>query len=274
MRLRNKKRKRKTEGRPEPETSSNLVINHWERLSDGDVVSILSFLPQKDLLNVSLISKKFRDVSRDSSLWTKLNLNFNDVKKRASSCSKLIDRCRKLTSLEITNKSLNLRSLNYTSVVIKAKKSSKSLKVDGSIRRLSDAAFKKFGQMKEHKSSKLTLATNSHNPSHEVQLLSNLDQPKEPCVCVRWRFGDSRAMGTAAVFLNKALYRFKKLRKVDLEMTDSTTLDGFASNNPDPGAPPSLMERSGGKGLGLGKWSTRMATLHQLMIENLEIKIQ
>ena len=83
MKLRNKKQK--TDARPESETSSNPVINHWARLSDEIVVSILRFLPQKDLVNVSLVNKKFRDVSRDSCLWSKLILDFKDVKQSKNS---------------------------------------------------------------------------------------------------------------------------------------------------------------------------------------------
>ena len=242
MRLRNKKRK--TDARQDPETSANPVTHHLARLSDEVVMSIIRFLPQKDLLNDSLINKKFRNVSRDRILTTKLILDFNDIKQSAKSCSKLFNRGKKLTSLEITNKSLNLRSLNPKSVVIKANKSSRSLKVDSSICRLSEAAFRKLGQIKELTSIKLTLATNSHNPFHEVKLLSNLDQLKELRVCVRCRIGDGRSMGTAVGFPSEALYPFKKLSKADLEIetTDSPTVDGLASNNPDPGASPSLPE--------------------------------
>ena len=252
MRLRNKKRK--TDARQDPETSANPVTHHLARLSDEVVMSIIRFLPQKDLLNDSLINKKFRNVSRDRILTTKLILDFNDIKQSAKSCSKLFNRGKKLTSLEITNKSLNLRSLNLKLVVTRAKKNLNSLKVYSSIRRWSEAVSKKLSLMlmKELTSIKITLATNSHNPSHEVQLLSNLDQLKELRVCVRWRFGDGRSMGTAVGFPSEALYPFKKLRKADLEIetTDSPTVDGLASNNPDPGAPPSLLE---GKAWALGK---------------------
>jgi len=241
MRLRNKKRK--TDARQDPETSANPVTHHLARLSDEVVMSIIRFLPQKDLLNDSLINKKFRNVSRDRILTTKLILDFNDIKQSAKSCSKLFNR---------SNKSLNLRFLNLKLVVTRAKKSLNSLKVYSSIRRLSEAAFRKLGQIKDLISIKLTLATNSHNPFHEVKLLSNLDQLKELRVCVRWRFGDGRSMGTAVGFPSEALYPFKKLRKADLEIetTDSPTVDGLASNNPDPGAPPSLLE---GKAWALGK---------------------
>lgn len=240
MRLRNKKRK--TDARQEPETSANPVTHHLARLSDEVVLSIIRFLPQKDLLNDLLINKKFRNVSRDRIPTTKLILDFNDIKQSVKSYSKLFNRGKKLTSLEITNKSLNLRSLNLKLFVTRAKKSLKSLKVDSSIRRLSEAAFKKLGQMNDLISIKMTLATNSHNPSHEVQLLSNLDQLKELRVCVRWRFGDGRSMGTAVGFPSEALYPFKKLRIADLEIetTDSPTVDGLTCNN--PGAPPSLPE--------------------------------
>ena len=99
------------------------------------------------------------------------------------------------------------------SVVIRAKKSLKSLKVDNSIRRWSGVAFKKLGKMKELKSIELTFASNSLNPCHKVQLLSNLDQLEELHVCVRTHICDSSAIGTAVGFLSTALYEFKKLKK-------------------------------------------------------------
>ena len=221
-RMKRRNKRLKTDPRPEPETISTPVINHWERLSDEIFVSILRYLPQNDLVNISLINKKFRDVSRDSCLWKKLILDYNDIKQSANSCKQLIYRCNKLTSLQITNKSFNLRPLNLMSVVFRAKKSLKVLKFDSSIRKWSHAAFKKLGQMKELKGIKLAFATNSRYPLHEFLLLSNLDQLKEPSVHVSWRTSDSRTTGRAVTFLSKALYQFKKLRKVDLEITDSS----------------------------------------------------
>ena len=50
-------------------------INHWPRLSNELVLIIFSHLPLKDLVSVSLINKKFRDLSRDDSLWTELTLD-------------------------------------------------------------------------------------------------------------------------------------------------------------------------------------------------------
>ena len=79
-------------------------------------------------------------------------LDFKDIKQSKNSCQKLLDRGKKLISLEITNNSLDERSLNVMSVVIRAKKSLKSLKVDSFIHRWSGAAFKTLGKMKELKS--------------------------------------------------------------------------------------------------------------------------
>ena len=258
-----KNKKLKTDARPEPGTDTNPVINHWKRLPDEVVVSILRFLPQKDLVNVSLINKKFRDVSRDSSLWTKLVLDYEDIKQSANSCQKLIDRCKQLTSLVITNNSLNPRLLNLMSIVIRAEKSLKSLQVHSSIYRWSDAAFKKLCKMKQLQRIELTYVRNCHNPFDEIKLLSNLDQLEDLRVCVRTKFCDSRTIATAVAFLGTALNQFKKLKKVDLVIEDSTTVE------PEPNPE-----------LHLHFWRMRPGpwevvnedgnNLHQLMIKNLE----
>ena len=44
-------------------------VNHWPLLSDEVVLYILRLLPQKDLVKSSLIDRRFRDLSRDDSLW-------------------------------------------------------------------------------------------------------------------------------------------------------------------------------------------------------------
>ena len=85
-------------------------INHWPRLSDEMVLMILSHLPLKDLVMVSLINKKFRDLSRDDSLWTELTLDYEDIKNKTESCRKLVERCKKLASLKISNQSYNQRA--------------------------------------------------------------------------------------------------------------------------------------------------------------------
>ena len=83
------------------------TVNHWPRLSDEMVLFILSHLPRKDLVKVSRVSKKFRDLSRDDSLWTDLTLDCEDIKRKADSCRKLVERCKKLAILKISNRFVN-----------------------------------------------------------------------------------------------------------------------------------------------------------------------
>ena len=71
-------------GKQDPEVSSG--INHWQILSDEMVLSILRLLPQKDLVTVSKINKKLRDLTRDDSLWTELTLDYEDIKQNTDSC--------------------------------------------------------------------------------------------------------------------------------------------------------------------------------------------
>ena len=56
------------------ENNTATNINYWSHLSDEIVLYILRSLPQKDLVALSMMNKKFRDLSRDDSLWTELNL--------------------------------------------------------------------------------------------------------------------------------------------------------------------------------------------------------
>ena len=123
-------------------------INHWPRLSDEIALFILSHLPQKDLVSVSLISRKFRDLSRDDSLWTELTLDYKDIKRNAASCRKLVERCKKLVTLKILNESKNRNTLNIMTVVIRAKESLKILQVDCSMRDWTPAAMGKLGRLK------------------------------------------------------------------------------------------------------------------------------
>ena len=65
--------------------NSVTVINPWPRLSDEMVLLILRHLPRKDLVKVSLINKRFRDLSRDDSLWTELTLDYDEIKLKTDS---------------------------------------------------------------------------------------------------------------------------------------------------------------------------------------------
>ena len=146
--------------------------NFWMCLSDEMVLFILRHLPQKDLVTVSLINKKFRDLSRDDSLWTELSLDYQDIKQAADSCRKLVERCKKLESLEITNESGDLRQLNIMSVVIRAKKSLKRLDVDSSIRKWTDFAMTRLGEMEELKS--ITMTYHNYLPPVKDSLVQRL----------------------------------------------------------------------------------------------------
>ena len=82
-------------------------INHWLRLSDEMALYILRHLPQTSLKTVSLVNKKLRDLSRDDSLWTELTLDYQDIKHNEESCINLVQKCKKLVSLKISNNSYN-----------------------------------------------------------------------------------------------------------------------------------------------------------------------
>ena len=79
-------------------------VDPWTQLSDEVVLDILRLLTKKDLVTSSLISRRFRNLRRDESLWTGLTLDLENIKRNAESCRKLVDRCKKLSSLEITDK--------------------------------------------------------------------------------------------------------------------------------------------------------------------------
>ena len=96
----NKKKKTGKSSRDICMTSIGPDINHRPRLSDEIVIFILRLFPKKDLVTVSRINKKFRDLSRDDSLWTELTLDWGDIKQSADSCQKLVERCKKMTSLK------------------------------------------------------------------------------------------------------------------------------------------------------------------------------
>ena len=110
-------------------------INHWPCLSPEIALFILSHLPLEDLVKVSEVSKTFRDLSRDGSLWTELNLDYGDIKLKAESCRKLVERCKKLAILKISNKiafhdpQINIMAMT---VVIRAKDTLKRLEIDSS----------------------------------------------------------------------------------------------------------------------------------------------
>lgn len=209
----------------EPEAGS---INHWSRLSDEMVLFIFRLLPQEDLVTVSLINKKFRDLSRDASLWTELTLGYEDIKRSEDSCRKLVDRCTKLTKLKITSKSACLkRSDIIMSVIVRAKKSLKSLVMDSSIRKWTDFVLERFGELKELRSISMTIDnwTTYHNALKQLAKLDNLEdlcvkRGEKGYFTTRW-YDDKR----------NVLQQFKKLKKVDIWFADANIVAALTRNN-------------------------------------------
>ena len=118
------------------------------------------------------------------------------------------------------------------SVVIRAKKSLKSLYVDESIRKWSNVAMGKLCQMKELKSLSATFAdhltTNHRNV--KLQQLTKLDQLE--MLCVRVRMGNAKGT-TPPWMMGNVLHHFKKLKMVDIEVADAKIVAVLSSNSPD-----------------------------------------
>ena len=162
-------------GDPDPATGKPSV-NCWPLLSDEAVLIIFRLLPQKDLVTVSLVDRRFSQISKDPSLWTQLTLDVKNIKQNAESCRELVDRCKKLASLEITNNSGtgNFSNLNtlIINIVMRAEESLKSLKVDHSVE------MNKLGSLKYL--TRLSLSFNSDSyagaAAQMLEKLKNLDQ--------------------------------------------------------------------------------------------------
>ena len=162
--------KNKTKGASSDDQGSK--INHWLCLSDEIALYILRYIPHKSLNTVSLVNKKFRDLSRDDSLWTELTLDYSDIKQNAESCRKLVERCKKLASLKISNKSWSWKNLNIMTVVIRAKESLRSLEVDTKRDIFSTAANTTLGRLTNLTS--LTLAINSEQKKENSKIKEEL----------------------------------------------------------------------------------------------------
>jgi len=214
------------------ETSSGA--NYWLCLSDEMALIILRHLSQKDLVTVSLINKKFRDLSRDDSLWTELTLDYQYIKKDVYNCRKLVERCKRLESLEITNKSrpyyslrsLDIMSVSLMSVAILAKRSLKRLDVDSSIQNWTEVALAKLGQMEQLKSITMSFDPKYQNRVGALQF-PKLEQLEVLCVQL------TRETTSVIKMLKNVLQHFTKLKKVDIRTADVDTLVHLLLNNPD-----------------------------------------
>ena len=199
-------------------------------------------IPRKDLITSSLISRRFRDLSRDDSLWTELALDFEDIKRDPEKCRKLVDRCRKLSSLEIRDKrkQARLKGLNIMTVVTRAKESLKSLKVDDSIREWTPTAMGKLGRLENLKSLTLTFSTepkavNSHAGANMLDELANLYQLEELKLSIKYYNYPQRSKSCPV--LKRVFQQLKKLKKLEMRLPlgdySNRLVVVIARNNPE-----------------------------------------
>ena len=222
-------------------------INHWPRLPKEIVLFIFRHLPLKDLVKVSNVSKPFRDFSRDDSLWTRLTLDYVDIKQKTDSCRELIERCKKLASLKISNKFLKGNILNIMTVVIRAKESLKSLEVHSSMQTWTPAAMAKLGQIKNLTC--LTMSFNS-NPlavqgkegAKMLEDLAKLDKLEVLNLVISHdsldRFHNSIQSRINSLPIMKTVFqKLKKLKKVEIYLPasdyDESLVVTLAENNLD-----------------------------------------
>ena len=208
-------------------------INHWP---DEVVLFILRLLPQEDLVTISLINKRFWNLSKDPSLWTQLTLDYENIKHNAESCRKLVDRCKQLSSLNIKNTSINFSKLNIMTVVIRAKESLKSLKVDHSMANWTPAAMSKLGTLRNL--TRLSLSFNSDSKSANsyagaemLEELKNLD--KLEVLNLELRNYHSSHVESFEV-LERVFQQLKKLKEVKLypPCYGENLVIALAENNP------------------------------------------
>ena len=216
------------------EPNGKRSINHWPSLSNEITLLILRLLPQKDRVIVSLVNRKFRDLSKDPSLWTQLTLDFENIKQNVESCRKLVDRCKKLASIKITNKSRNSCKLNIMTVVTRAKESLNSLEVDHSLEDWTPAAMKKLGSLKNLTRLSLSFnsdpkSVNSYIGANMLEELANLDQLE----VLKLELTHNGSGHIAA--LKNVFQQLKKLKKVYIYPTqfDESLVVALAENNPD-----------------------------------------
>jgi len=227
-------------------------INHWLCLSDEMALYILRYIPQKSLKTVSLVNKKFRDLSRDGSLWTELTLDYADIKHNAETCRKLVERCNQLATLKISNKLGRGKKLDIMSVVIRAKESLRSLEVDTTEADIfSTAANTKLGCLTNLTSLTLPLEINS-GPKKEnsdvgakiMEELANLQKLEVLNLLIEGHRESLSVMKTVFEKLKKLkevkiwLFGQPKFGLDDHHLEDgvvdeSCFVDALATNNPD-----------------------------------------
>lgn len=215
-------------------------VDFWTFLSDEMVLYIFRLLPRKVLVDMSLLSRRFRKLSRDDSLWTELILDYEDIKQDADCCRKLVDRCIKLSSLKITDnrnrERLQIRKI--MTVVSRAKETLKSLKVDESILEWTPTAMTKLGRLENLKSLTLTFSTdpnayNSHAGANMLEVLAKLNKLEELKLSITYFYKRSRSL----LVMRRVFQQLKKLKKVEMDIPeedfDDSLVVAIAENNPE-----------------------------------------
>ena len=228
-------------GSPDP-TTGKRSINYWPSLSDEVVLLILRLLPLEDLVTVSRLNRRFRHLSKDSSLWDwmELNLDLENLKQNAESCRKLVDKCEKLTLLKITNKSKSCDKIsqNIMTVVLKAKQTLNCFVVDPTIAVWTPAAMSKLGSMKNL--TKLSLcfnqnlltSVNSYAGAEMLEELKNLDKLE----VLNLMFGNYRSNYIESFKVMERVFQtLRKLKEVKLYPANygEDLVISLAENNPD-----------------------------------------
>ena len=221
-----------------PDASS--AVDHWPRLSDEIVLIILRLLPEKDLVKSSLINKRFRDLSRDKTLWTELTLDYVNFKQNAESCRKLVERCEKLSSLKISNKTCQWDKLNIMmTVVTRAKESLRCLEINNALKEWSPAAMAKLGSLQNLRSltfsfsSVIALAVNSYKGAKVLEELANLDQLEVLKLRITRYLWSNHSNSNSLPVLKSVFQQLKKLKEVDIYTTDydDSLVVALAENN-------------------------------------------
>ena len=213
-------------------------VNHWPLLSDEVVVYILGMLPQEDLVKSSLIDRRFGTLSRDVSLWTELTLDIENIKQNAESCRKLVDRCKKLSSLKIKNNRLFWGKLNIMTVVTRAKERLRCLEISSAIVEWTPAAMVKLGSLRNLTSLAFSFcpdpnAVNLYKGANMLEELKNLDQLEVLQLRITRDIPLSYNSNSLPV-MKRVFKQLKKLKRVDIRTRDydDSLVVTLAENNP------------------------------------------
>ena len=220
----------------EKSRSPVLSINHWLRLSDEIVLHVLRQLPQSNLVTVSFVNRRFRDLSRDDSLWTELTLDYKDFQYRqyANSCGQLVERCKKLSHLSISNNSNIESTLEIMTAVVLAKETLKSLYIDSSISNWTRDSLALIGCMSELRCLSLALKIRSSlswgQDLEEIWKNWNLPHLEELDLDVELLGVD---VDEDREILKNLFLQLRKLKVVQMSHANDAVVTALATNNPD-----------------------------------------